>query len=124
MFSLGRSGTAPPQLARIDQRRSTPVVAIGVMCALAIALALIAARAFGGPYPAFVFFLTVLTITLIVLYGTMCFACAYFYFVKVRERFSIVAHLVVPGIALVVLTPTLYYSVKGLKSPASYRSQS
>jgi amino acid transporter len=120
MFSLGRSGSAPRRLAWVDRRRSTPAVAIAVMSILGIALGVIAARQLGGPYPAFIFFLTMLTILLIILYALMCVACAYYYAVKAHEQFSPLAHLVVPLLALAILAPTLYYSVKGLEGSARY----
>lgn len=119
LFSVGRSGVAPGTLGRIDQRRKTPAVAIAAACAFAIAITLVAASIFHGAYPAFVFFLTIVTLVWIVLYGIICVACFAFYWAKARPDFSVVRHAIVPAIGLAVLGPTMYYSVQGLAYPSN-----
>jgi amino acid transporter len=119
MFSFGRSGILPRQLANVDPTRRTPYVATVVTAVMAIVAALVAAAIFTGPFPAFVFFLTLLTVPFITLYAVMCIACPFFYWRRERADFNIWLHIVLPVIGLVVLLPTLYYSLQGLTYPAS-----
>lgn len=119
MFALGRSGVAPRGLAKIHPVRRTPYIAIATTVAFAIVASIAGMALLGGTFNAFVFYLTVLTVPLIVLYALMCIACFVFFWTKARADFNWVKHALVPGVGLALLLPTLYYSVSGLTYPAS-----
>lgn len=119
LFALGRSGVAPRSLSRIHPIRRTPHVAIATTVGFAIVASLLGMWLLGGTFNAFIFFLTVLTVPLIVLYALMCVTCFVFFWTKARGDFSWVKHALVPGVALALLLPTLFYSVNGLTYPAN-----
>jgi amino acid transporter len=119
LFAFGRSGILPGRLGAISATRRTPYVATFVTSAATIAASLIAAAIFKGAFEAFVFFLTMLTISFVTLYAVLCVACPIYYWTKARTDFNVWFHVVFPVIGLVVLLPTLYYSVQGLEYPAN-----
>jgi hypothetical protein len=84
-----------------------------------IVASLIAAAIFKGAFEAFVFFLTILTICFVTLYAVLCVACPVYYLSKARADFNPWLHVVFPVVGLIVLLPTLYYSVQGLEYPAN-----
>jgi len=84
-----------------------------------IVLSLVAAAVFKGAFEAFVFFLTMLTISFVTLYAILCVACPIYYWRRARADFNVLLHVVFPIIGLLVLLPTLYYSVQGLETPAN-----
>jgi amino acid transporter len=73
----------------------------------------------GGTFNAFVFFLTLLTVPLILLYALMCVSCFIYFWTKARQDFSWWKHGLLPAVGLAMLLPTLFYSVNGLTFPAS-----
>ena len=119
MFALGRSGVAPRGLARIHAVRRTPHVAIATTVGFAIVASLLGMWLLGGTFNAFVFFLTMLTVPLILLYSLMCVTCFIFFWTRARADFSWWKHGLLPAAGLALLLPALYYSVNGLTFPAS-----
>ena len=119
MFALGRSGVAPRALARIHPERRTPYIAIATTVVFGIVASLLGMWLLGGTFNAFIFFLTVLTVPLIVLYALMCVTCFVFFWTRARADFVWWKHALIPAIALALLLPTIYYSVNGLTFPAS-----
>jgi amino acid transporter len=119
MFALGRSGVAPRVLARIHALRRTPHIAIATTLVFAVVASLLGMWLLGGTFNAFVFFLTVLTVPLILLYALMCVTCFVFFWTRARADFVWWKHALLPAIGLALLLPTLYYSVNGLTYPAS-----
>jgi amino acid transporter len=119
LFAFGRSRILPSRLGDISASRKTPYVAALVTAAATIVASLIAAAVFKGAFEAFVFFLTILTICFVSLYAVMCVACPIYYWTKARSDFNVWLHVVFPVVGLVVLLPTLYYSVQGLEFPAN-----
>lgn len=119
LFAFGRSGILPHRLGDISASRKTPYIAALVTSAATIVASLVAAAIFNGAFEAFVFFLTILTICFVSLYAVFCIGCPIYYWTKARSEFNPLLHLVFPVIGLVVLLPTLYYSVQGLEFPAN-----
>jgi amino acid transporter len=119
LFAFGRSGILPSRLGDVAEKRKTPYVAAAVTAVVTIVASLVAAAIFKGAFEAFLFFLTMLTISFVTLYAILCVACPIYYWRRARADFNPVLHLVFPIIGLVVLLPTLYYSVQGLEYPAS-----
>ena len=119
LFAFGRSGILPGQLGSISASRRTPHIAAIVTAAATIVASLVAAVIFKGAFEAFVFFLTILTICFVSLYALFCVACPIYYLTKARADFNVLLHIVLPAIGLVVLLPTLFYSVQGLEYPAN-----
>jgi amino acid transporter len=119
LFAFGRSGILPDRLGAISATRRTPHIAAFVTAAATIVASLVAAVIFNGAFEAFVFFLTILTICFVSLYAVFCVACPIFYLTKARADFNVWLHVVLPAIGLVVLLPTLFYSVQGLEYPAN-----
>ena len=119
LFAFGRSGILPKRLGDISASRRTPYVAAIVTAVATIVASLIAAAIFKGAFEAFVFFLTILTICFVTLYAVLCVACPVYYLSKARADFNPWLHVVFPVIGLIVLLPTLYYSVQGLEYPAN-----
>jgi len=119
LYAFGRSGILPSRLGNIADKRRTPYVAAIATATVTIVISLVAAAVFKGPFEAFVFFLTMLTISFVTLYAILCVACPIYYWRRARADFNVLLHLVFPIIGLVVLVPTLYYSVQGLEFPAN-----
>ena len=119
LYAFGRSGILPSRLGDISKTRRTPYVATFVTSAVTIVASLVAAFVFKGAFEAFVFFLTILTICFVSLYAVLCVACPIYYWNKARADFNVWLHAVLPIVGLVVLLPTLYYSVQGLEYPAN-----
>ncbi len=120
LYAMGRAGVMPRQFAEVDRRHHTPQVAAFVSAAVALAAMLVFSLWFGGAFNGFVFFLTMVTLVLISLYIVTCVACIVYFLRSRRAEFQPLLHLVIPLIGIVMLVPALYYSGKGLESPASY----
>jgi amino acid transporter len=117
LFAMGRAQTLPKGLAKIHPQRRTPYVAVIAGGLFALAVMYIAMAIF-GPFGAFVFYLTLASFIFLILYTVMVVAATVFVFTRHRSEFSWLTHVVVPVLALAVLLPTLYYSLKGLTYPA------
>ena len=118
LFAMGRSGTLPTGLARIDRRYRTPgaaVLAGGVLTAVLIAIGM----AIFGAYGAFVFYLTLSSFIFLLLYAVMVIGATVYVVSRHRGEFNVLYHVVVPVLALCLLLPTIYYSLQGLTYPAN-----
>jgi amino acid transporter len=117
LYAMGRAATLPKALARLHAQRRTPYIAIVVSGLFALALMYIAMALFSA-YGAFVFFLTLGSFIFLILYTVIVIASTVYIWRRHRAEFNIAAHVVAPILALAVLLPTLYYSLKGLTYPA------
>ena len=117
LFAMGRAATLPKALARIHAQRRTPYIAVVASGLLALALMYIAMALFTA-YGAFVFYLTLASFIFLILYTVIVIASTVYIYNRHRSEFSVVANVIAPILALAVLLPTLYYSLKGLTYPA------
>jgi amino acid transporter len=115
---MGRAATLPKALARIHAQRRTPYVAVIASGLLALALMYIAMALF-SPFGAFVFFLTLGSFIFLILYTVIVIASVVYTYSRHRSEFKVGANIIAPILALCVLLPTLYYSLKGLTYPAN-----
>lgn len=118
LYAMGRAATLPKALARIHQQRHTPYIAIVASGLFALLLMYIGMALFTA-YGAFVFFLTVGGLIFLILYAVIVIASAVYVYSRHRSEFNVAANLIAPIVALAVLLPTLYYSLKGLTYPAN-----
>jgi amino acid transporter len=118
LYAMGRAATLPKALARIHAQRRTPYIAVVVSGLLALAFMYIAMALFTA-YGAFVFYLTLASFIFLILYSVIVIASTVYIYNRHRSEFSVVANVIAPILALAVLLPTLYYSLKGLTYPAN-----
>jgi amino acid transporter len=118
LYAMGRAATLPKALAKIHQTRHTPYVAVVFSGLLALVLMYIGMALFSA-YGAFVFYLTLGSFIFIILYAVIVVASAVYIWSRHRSEFNWAANLIAPVLALAVLLPTLYYSLKGLTYPAN-----
>jgi amino acid transporter len=118
LFAMGRAGTMPKALGRIHPIRKTPYVATAVGTALTLVFMIAAFEAFHGAFPAFIFFLTVVSLVFIVLYAVVCLDCIILFTTRWRADLNPFRHLVLPVLGIALLAPTFYYSVQGLTYPS------
>jgi amino acid transporter len=118
LYAMGRAATLPKALARIHRQRHTPYIAITASGLLALAFMYIGMALFTA-YGAFVFFLTVGGLIFLILYAVIVIASAVYVYTRHRPEFNVAANVIAPILALAVLLPTLYYSLKGLTYPAN-----
>jgi amino acid transporter len=118
-FAASRNRVLPPSLSRIHPRWKTPHVAATATALTALVVTFVTKAAFHGARPAYAFFLTVNTLIFLVVYAIVCIATIVFFTTKMRAELRPGLHVVVPVLALCVLAPAVYYSLKGLTYPAS-----
>jgi amino acid transporter len=120
LYAMGRAGTMPAAFGQINPRFKTPANAT-VACFVFTLIFMIAAyEAFGGSLEGFIFFLTVVSLVFIVLYGVICVDCMILYLRRWRGEFNPIQHLLLPILGLALLVPTFYYSVQGLTYPSNH----
>jgi amino acid transporter len=102
LYALGRIGLAPAALGRLDERRQTPAVALGLMIGLSVVLAMVFG-AWLGPVDAFSLLGTTLTVAVLLLYFAAQLALPAFYWREHRSEFNLVLHAVVPLTAAVII---------------------
>jgi amino acid transporter len=94
-------------------------MAATVTAVTALVVTFAAKAGFHGARPAYGFFLTVITVIFLIVYVVVCVATIVFFLTKVRNEFRPLLHVVVPVVALCILVPAVYYSLKGLSFPAN-----
>jgi len=120
LYAMGRAGSLPSVLATVHPRHRTPYIAAFATAALSLLAMFASAWKFNGPYNAFVYMITIVSLVFISLYIVTCVGCAVFYLTKARADFNPWLHIVAPVIGLILLVPALYYSGNGLTYPASW----
>ena len=120
LFAMGRSRVLPPDLARLHPQHETPWVAIAVVSALSSA----ATFGFGlwrGAFNAFVFYITVVSLSFIVLYIVACVSTTTFFARVRRAELNWLWHGLVPLVGGATLIVVLYKSVHPMPAyPASW----
>jgi amino acid transporter len=119
LFAMGRAGIMPRAFGRLHPRYQTPYVAATVGAGVTLVSMFAAYHFFHGPFPGFVFFLTVASLVFIVLYGVICIDCIVLFTGRWRSELSPLRHVVAPIVGLAALVPTFYYSVHGLTYPSN-----
>jgi amino acid transporter len=118
LYAMGRAGTMPSAFSRIHPKYKTPYVATIVAVVLTLAFMIAAYEGFHGAFPAFVFFLTAVSLVFIVLYGIVCLDALILFTTKWRSELNVWRHVVLPILGIALLAPTFYYSVQGLSYPS------
>jgi amino acid transporter len=85
---------------------------------LTLGFMIAAYEGFHGAFPGFVFFLTVVSLVFIVLYGIVCLDALILFATKWRSELNVWRHVVLPILGIALLAPTFYYSVQGLTYPS------
>ncbi|HEU5416146.1 MAG TPA: APC family permease [Streptosporangiaceae bacterium] len=118
LYGMASAHTLPAPLARVHPRYRTPWVATAFALVVAIAGTLGASAKFGGPFNAFVYMITIVSLVFIAMYILTCLSCIV-YFVRSRQHVRWLLQGALPVVGIVLLVPTLYYSGHGLSYPAS-----
>ena len=114
LFAMGRERALPGALARLSGRQ-TPVVAIGFLAALTLALGLPLTYADGGgPATGYLFAAGGLAVVLVYLAGNLAVIRAFR--TEFRDQFHVVPHLVIPAVAVVIFLFPLW----GIIHPGDY----
>jgi amino acid transporter len=119
LFAMGRAGTMPGVFGRVHPKYKTPANAAIAGVVMTLVFMIAAYLAFGGSFPGFIFFLTVVSLVFIVLYGVICVDCMILYMRNWRSEFNPIKHLLLPVLGLAMLIPTFYYSIQGLSYPSN-----
>jgi amino acid transporter len=120
LYGMASSGVLPAALARLHPVHRTPHVAALLAGALSIVTMLVVQALVGGPFPAFVYLITMVSVTFLVFYVVTVIACIVYFTVRRRDLLRPMVHIVVPLIGGVVLAVALYYSLRGLTYPATW----
>lgn len=106
-YALGRARILPALLTATHHRWRSPVAAVLVQLALALAVALPIGLAY-GPYPtAFGLVGTIVTVVIILIYLVLNLACIGFYLRHRRAEFNPFLHLVVPVLGVLAFIPAV-----------------
>ncbi len=113
-FAMGRVHAFPPAFSRVSERHRSPVLAITTGTAISIAVML--GLGFGyDPVTAFGMIATALVILLVGIYLVMNVACIG-YFVRKRQGFNVVSHLIIPVLGILAFIPA-WLTGAGIKAP-------
>jgi hypothetical protein len=114
LFAMGREQALPGSLARLSDRQ-TPVVAIGFLTVLTLALGLPLTYADGGGHTAgYLFAAGALAVVLVYLTGNLAVIRAFR--TEFRDQFRLWPHLVIPAAAVVIFLFPLW----GIIRPPAY----
>jgi amino acid transporter len=117
LFAMSRGSTLPKPLSKIHPKHRTPYIAVIASGIFGLVLMYVGMAVF-TVFGAFVFYLTLVSLIFLILYATIVVTSSVYVFTRHRSEVNPVLHVVVPLLALAVILPTLYYSVKGLTYPA------
>lgn len=106
-YALGRIGMLPRAVTHINDKTGTPTVAVAVQAVFAIAFALVAGFALGGPLKALLLQGTISTVLIVVIYIMTCASCVSYYLRERRAEFNVLLHLIIPVAGVVVFIPVL-----------------
>lgn len=120
IYGMARNGALPSPLARLHQTHRTPYVAAISTAALVIGVMFLTNALFDGPFPAFVYMITIITIVFLVFYVLTALGCIVYFGARRRDLLKPVIHLVLPALGGAVFAVALYYSFKGLEYPATW----
>lgn len=116
LFAMGREGALPPWLGRTHHRFRTPanatvtIAALGTVLAAVVGFGLGTEDLGGAATTVYYFFATLGTLAVIIVYIGLCVG-GMVYFRRTGDRYSVVAHLVVPAAGVVLFGAALFGSV-------------
>jgi amino acid transporter len=114
VFAMGRDRVLPGALARLS-RRHTPVVAIGCLAVLTLALGLPFTYAYGGPRT-FGYLASAGGLPVVLVYRAVNIAVIRAFRTEFRDQFRVWRHLLIPAAAIVVFLFPLW----GIIRPPAY----
>jgi len=106
---MGRDRVLPPALSRLSDRR-TPVVAIGCLTVLALALGLPLTAAYGG-VRTFGYLGGAAGLAVVLVYTAVNIAVIRAFRTEFRDEFSVWRHLLIPALAIVVFLFPLWGTI-------------
>jgi len=109
LFAMGRDRVLPPALSRLSDRR-TPVVAIGCLTVLALALGLPLTAAYGG-VRTFGYLGGAAGLAVVLVYTAVNIAVIRAFRTEFRDEFSVWRHLLIPALAIVVFLFPLWGTI-------------
>jgi len=110
MYTMGRAGTLSAGFGRIHAVHQTPATAIAISQVLGMVAILLVGLLLRPEY-IFSFLGTVATLAIIVLYVMANLALTPYMHREQRPRFAIWRHILLPGLATLVLLPVLFVTV-------------
>ena len=114
MFAMGREQVIPGQLARLS-RHQTPVVALGALAALTVALGL-PLTYFDGGTRTFGYLASAGGLPVVLVYLAVNIAVIREFRTEFRDQFRVVPHVLIPALAIVVFLFPLW----GILRPPAY----
>lgn len=120
IYGMAHAGVLPSPLSRLHPAHRTPYVAAVSTAVLALGVLFLTAGLFGGPFPGFVYMITIVTIVFLIFYVLTALGCIVYFGVRRRDLLRPVLHIVLPALGGAVFAVALYYSFKGLTYPATW----
>jgi len=114
LFAMGRDRVLPPELSRLS-RHQTPVVAIGCLTALALAIGLPLTAAYGG-VRTFGYLGGAAGFAVVLVYTAVNISVIRAFRTEFRDEFSVWRHLLIPAAAILVFLFPLW----GIFFPGAY----
>jgi len=113
VFNAGRTGDLPRQLARVNDRYSTPHWAIVGLTVIAGAVGLIWTLVYHGqPFEFVEVAFTLGPVLFVIVYALLCVSVAAFFWRRHRHGFNWWHHVLVPAVGVAVLVKPFYESTK------------
>lgn len=116
VFAMGREGMLPASLGRVHPVRRTPSVAIWLVAVVAVVLTF-GVGFLAGPFNAYVYLGSVLTLAIIPVYILTAIACMRYFARDGRAQRSIWKHVVLPVLGIAVLAIPIAGQVYPVPAP-------
>ena len=107
LFAMGREHMLPPVLAKVHPTHGTPSAAIIANTAFAVVVTL-GVGAWVGPFNAYAYLGSLLTLAIIPVYILTNAACIRFFSTHARDRRSVVQHVALPVLGMLVMLIPIY----------------
>jgi amino acid transporter len=107
VFAMGREGLLPERMGRVHPVHRTPTVAIWFVAIVSVVFTF-GVGFLSGPFNAYVYLGSVLTLAIIPVYALTSIACIRHFARADRTRRSVVRHVILPVLGIVVLGLPVY----------------
>lgn len=107
LFAMGREHMLPPVLGKVHPRHATPSVAIIANTVFAVVVTL-GVGAWVGPFNAYAYLGSLLTLAIIPVYILTNLACIRFFATTARARRNLVKHVLLPVLGMLVMLIPIY----------------